>query len=251
VDQRQAELYALTHRGNAGDREFYAAACRGAASVLELGAGYGRLLPALSAVSREVTALEREPWLLTAARRELRRLPKGQQRRLSLLRGDMQRFDLGRRFERIILPYNGLYCLLGRRALLACFRCVKRHLEPGGLFLFDVWAADAFQRRAAAAAYHDDDGPILTICRGTQTWDVFETSRLRQREQRLDVVYTYVSRERGTRVTIPIEQRYAPSTELRALLERAGLSVKATQGDFAGRRFDARSGALIVQARAV
>lgn len=251
LNQREAELYALTHRGNAGDREYYARACQGTSSVLELGAGYGRLLPALAGSSREVTALEREPWLLAAARRELEQLPRAQRRAVTLVRGDMQRFELGRRFERIVLPYNGLYCLLGRRALLACFRSVRRHLTPGGLFLFDVWSADAFHRRAGSAGHHDDAGAILTLCRGAQTWDVFESSRLRRRLQRLDVTYTYVSRERGARVDLLLEQRYAPAAELAGLLEQAGLRVAAKYGDFTGGRFGARSVELIVQARAV
>ena len=47
LTELEAELYALTHRGNPGDTEFYARRCAGAGSVLELGTGYGRLLPAL------------------------------------------------------------------------------------------------------------------------------------------------------------------------------------------------------------
>ena len=34
-----AELYALTHRGNAFDKQFYKRFCAGASSVLELGSG--------------------------------------------------------------------------------------------------------------------------------------------------------------------------------------------------------------------
>ena len=247
----QAELYALTHRGNPGDASFYAAACAGAASVLELGVGYGRLLPALAGASRSVVGLDREPALLAAARRALKALPVAQRRRVTLVRGEMQSFDLGRKFERIVLPYNGLYCLQSSRALLACLRSVRAHLAPGGEFLFDIWAADRFHRESDSAAFRDDETPILRICRGNQHWDVFEASRLRKPQQRLDVLYSYVAESRRPPVSIEIEQRYLLSSELFELLTRAGLEACATYGGFAGQRFSKRSEELVVRARAL
>ncbi len=244
----QAELYVLTHRGNAGDMEFYTRACSAVASVLELGTGYGRLLPALTDTARCFVGLERDPQLLALARLALKRLLPAKQRAGKFVRGDMQKFELGRKFERIILPYNGLYCLLQQRALLACFRSVRAHLAPGGEFLFDVWAADNFHHQQDSNAYRDDTGPILAICRGAQTWDVFETSRLQKQRQRLDVIYSYVQRERATRVTIGIEQRYALSSEIFELLGQAGLEVLSAHGGFAGQRFGARSTELVVRA---
>lgn len=244
-----AELYALTHRGNVGDDVFYARACEGARSVLELGTGFGRLLPALSRVSDTVVGLELDRALLALASQSVRALPRPQQKRLSLVRGDMQRFEVGRRFERILLPYNGLYCLLGRRAVLHCFRCVRAHLAPSGRFIGDIWAADAFHRGARARAYEDDPGPILSFCRGAETWDVFERSRLRRREQRLDVTYTYVSQRRGRTVTIRIDQRYLRLRELRDLLARAGLTLESVYGDFRGAPLGPRAEHVVFTAR--
>src|SRR5262249_4327605 len=60
LTELEAELYALTHRGNPGDTQFYARQCAGVGSVLELGTGYGRLLPALLGAARAVTGLDRE-----------------------------------------------------------------------------------------------------------------------------------------------------------------------------------------------
>jgi SAM-dependent methyltransferase len=246
----QAELYALTHRGNPGDASFYARACAGAASVLELGVGYGRLLPALARASGSIVGLDREPMLLRAARRALKALPPAQQRRVTLVRGEMQAFDLGRKFERILLPYNGLYCLQSSRELLSCLHSVRTHLAPGGEFVFDVWAADLFHRDSDSAAFRDDDTPILSICRGKQLWDVFESSRLRKPQQRLDVLYSYVAQGRRPPVSIEIKQRYALSSELFQLLAQAGLEPSATYGGFTGQRFSKRSEELVVRARA-
>jgi len=254
VTELEAELYALTHRGTAGDAEFYARYCSGVGSVLELGTGYGRLLPALSRAAREVVGLEREASLLRAARRTLRGLSVAQRQRVSLVQADMQSFALGRSFDRIVLPYNALYCLLGRRAVSSCFRSVKAHLAPGGSFAFDVWAADPFQRRARSRAlreaYRDEAGAIVSIAHRAQVWDVFEHSRLRSAMQRLDVSYTYVSRERGMRAEILIEQRYATSLELQELLAGAGLRLHSLSGGFSGQPFGPRSELLVVVAGA-
>jgi SAM-dependent methyltransferase len=249
LTELEAELYALTHRGNAGDAEFYARQCSGVGSVLELGTGYGRLLPALSAAARQVVGLDREASLLRAARRTLRGLPVHQRGSVSLVEADMQSFALGRTFDRVVLPYNALYCLLGRRALASCFRSVKAHLAPGGSFVFDVWAADPFQRRARlralSEAHRDEAGAIVSIGHRGQVWDVFEQSRLRSATQRLDVTYTYVSRQRGTRIELLIEQRYATSLELEELLAGAGLRVQSLSGGFSGQPLGPRSELLV------
>jgi SAM-dependent methyltransferase len=244
----EAELYELTHRGNPGDRAFYAKSCAKARRVLELGAGYGRLIPDLSRSAAEIWGLERDAQLLAAARRVVLQLGPAQRRKVKLLGGDMRDFNLEQKFDRILLPYNGLYCLLNRRDILRCFKCVKRHLAPGGEFIFDVWSANRFYRDARSSAYRDEPGPILSIAHRSQIWDVFEKSRLRSRSQRLDVTYTYLSRERGTRVTIPIEQRYAPSSELIELVTSAGLQIKAVHGDFATHRFSRKSPHIVMRA---
>src|SRR5580698_5757926 len=68
----EAELYALTHRGTAGDAAFYVRTCSDADRVLELGSGYGRLIAKLARPGRLVTGLEVDAALLSLARRELR-----------------------------------------------------------------------------------------------------------------------------------------------------------------------------------
>jgi hypothetical protein len=127
-------------------------------------------------------------------------------------------------------------------------RSVRSHLAPGGRFVFDVWTADRFARRASSSAHRDDDEAIVSLHHRGQTWDVFEQSRLSSGAQRLDVKYTYISRERGRRVSCHIEQRYAPSRELMSALKAAGLRVLAHWGGFAEEPFRRGSEQLVVVA---
>ena len=245
-----AELYALTHRGNPGDVAFYREACRGAQRVLELGSGSGRLLIALADAKRRLTGLELDPELLGLAKRNLRALPPAKRKAVRVVVGDMRDFEFPERFDRVLLPYNALYCLLNRRAASACFRAVHRALVPSGKLILDVWNAEPFQRSAANDAV-DEREPIVTLRHARRTWDVFEHSRVHRAQQRLDVNYTYLPREGGIGYQIPIAQRYYLPAEISDLLERAGFAVEARYGDFTKRKFGARSPQLIVSARAI
>ncbi|HET9955937.1 MAG TPA: class I SAM-dependent methyltransferase [Polyangiaceae bacterium] len=245
------ELYELTHRGHPGDEAFYVNACRGARHVLELGCGTGRLLVPLAKVARRVTGLELEPSMLQAAERKLEFQTASVRRRVDLCRGDMARIALGKRFDRIVLPYNALYCLLSRRGVRDCFRGVREHLADGGEFLFDVWLADAFHAAAAGNDYRDDEEAITRIEHRGRVWEVYERSRLRRARRRLDVHYLYVPSTGGAIVDCLIQQRYAPSAELRSDLAAAGLRVDAQWGEFDLRRFTRRATRWIVRAKAV
>lgn len=241
----QAELYALTHRGTPGDVRFYREFCRGAKSVLELGCGAGRLLGELPAPGRRLVGLDRDAGLLALARK---RLPRG----VELVAADMRAFDLGERFDRVLVPYSGFYCLLTRKDALSCLRSIRRHLAPHGKLALDAYAADAFHEDSSADDLPDDAlGEVVAFEHRGKIWDVYEKSRWSRRRQRLDVTYVYAARRSRSRVEIALPQRYLRGVELGPLLERAGLRLTQLHGGFRDERYRARSSEhLVVVARA-
>jgi SAM-dependent methyltransferase len=249
VKPLDAELYALTHRGNTGDVAHYVKLCHGAQSVLELGSGYGRMLQALAAPKRTLFGLELEPRLLRLGQEAVLALPAGKRQGVTLVRGDMQRIDLGRRFERVLLPYNALFCLLTLRAVERCFRSVRAALEPGGVFAFDVWNAD----RLGDAGLEPDaaDRALTAFEHAGKRWVAFERCRRARGAGRLDVTYSYVPHGRGARHSQVVRQRYYRSGQLLSLLTECGFAVEATLGGFAGGRFNERAQRLVVVARAL
>ncbi|MBC7172885.1 MAG: class I SAM-dependent methyltransferase, partial [Polyangiaceae bacterium] len=110
-----AELYAALHRGTEGDVDFYLRACSGQERVLELGCGYGRVLEPLAAMGHRVVGIERDPELAAIAREAV--APYGGR----VIVGDMTSFELDELFDRVIVPFNGIYCLLDRDAVQRCF----------------------------------------------------------------------------------------------------------------------------------
>lgn len=244
-----AELYALTHRGNAGDVAHYVEVCRGADRVLELGSGYGRMLEALAEPKRTLFGLELDPSLLALGRKAVAALPVAKRRGVTLVQGDMQQIALGRVFERVLLPYNALYCLLSARAVERCFRSARAALEPGGLFAFDVWNADRLGEDGLSPS--DEAQALTAFEHAGRRWVAFETCRRARAPERLDVTYTYVPSGRAARRSQVVRQRYYRSQELLALLAKSGFAVQSKHGNFAGARFNERAARLVLVARAV
>jgi len=223
--------------------------CHGAASVLELGSGYGRVSCALAAADRSLWGLELDRSLLELGREAVLRLPARLRRQVELVEGDMRDFALSRAFERVLLPYNALYCLLSLREVEQCFRSVRSALEPGGLFAFDVWNGDRAHAEGLSPV-HDDEVLMRFVYDG-RTWSVSERCRRARAPERLDVTYTYTPTGRARARSQVVRQRYYRSAELFALLGKCGFAVAAKLGSFSGSRFSERSERLIVTARAI
>ena len=240
-------LYAALHRGSPGDLVFYRHACRDAATVLELGCGYGRILQALASRNRRVTGLDLDAGLLALARSAVAALPPHS--RPYLVRGDMRRFELSTRFQRIIIPYNGLYCLGSRDEQVACLAAAARHLETGGQLLFDGYAIDTFHDQTDPREPWEDDGePVAVVqCEG-HTFDVFEETDWDRDAQRLTAHYLFRPRDGSPARQETIHHRYLLSGQLSALIRDAGLQLLGVRGDFAGAALTPESEHMVVTA---
>lgn len=226
-----ADLYAALHRGTPGDLDFYQRACSGTDRVLELGCGHGRVLAALADVGISGIGLDNHQGLLQTAR------DAGHLAR----EGDMRDFDLGVTFERVLIPHNGVYCLLSEEALVACLSCAARHLEPGGLLVFDGWTADHFHAEAEPDDSDDELGLVAEIEVGGVDYEVFEKSRWVRATQRIDATYVHRPKGGGESIEAVIEQRYLLTRELPGLLRAAGLELVVLHGDFDQSVFDDES----------
>lgn len=249
----EAELYALVHRGTPGDLSFYLRAARGARKVLELGCGYGRLLGPLAEVGPTVVGLERDEGLLALAHESLGDLPKPARNRLTLVHGDMRCFDLTERFDRVLIPYSGIYCLTSEPELLSCLRHVAEHLTPDGLLVWDAYAVDAFHAGAnptdADYTDADPDGPVITVQWNDKVYDVYEQTEWERDLQRLNVEYVYRPRGGGTPYQVEIAHRYLLTHQLESVNAKAGLRIVETFGDFAGAPLSVESEHMVCVAR--
>ena len=106
--------------------------------VLELACGTGRLTMPLARCGLDVTGLDLSPAMLAAAREKAAAAGVA----VTLVEGDMRRFALDRQFRVIFVAINSLMHLTRIDDLRACFDSVRRHLAPGGVFMFDIMHPD-------------------------------------------------------------------------------------------------------------
>lgn len=163
-----ARLYDLLFPGGEQAVDFYRAeADRQGGSVLELGSGTGNKLIWIASDGHPCTGLELSPGMLAEARH------KADERGVDVewVQGDMRRFDLGRRFDLVVIAANSLLHLHEADDLVDCFRSVRRHLAPGARLVLDVFnpsvhmlaQADGVRRRRDALSFVDPDRGVVRV----------------------------------------------------------------------------------------
>jgi SAM-dependent methyltransferase len=129
-------------------------AMRVGSPILDLAAGTGRVSFALAREGFEVVALERSKSMLAVARKKQQAASKEVAKRVQLIEGTMKDFSLNEKFALILVP-NSFGHLLTRDDQLSMLRCVKKHLNPDGLFVLDLYPGEhqyeqaRFEDRAA------------------------------------------------------------------------------------------------------
>jgi 2-polyprenyl-3-methyl-5-hydroxy-6-metoxy-1,4-benzoquinol methylase len=112
-------------------------------TVLDVACGTGAITAPLARAYR-VSGLDIAPAMLAVARQKL---PSG----TPLYLADMTSFDLDARYDAIVCAYQGVNHLLSFPAWTSFFGCAFRHLNPGGVFVFDIATVGYLTAMASAA----------------------------------------------------------------------------------------------------
>jgi len=103
-------------------------------NLLELGCGTAKHAALLAERGYRITGLDRSETMLEAARNRIR----GNEA-IDLRQGDVSSFQLNKTFDVIISLFHVFSYLVETESLLSAFRCVEKHLNPNGIFIFDFW----------------------------------------------------------------------------------------------------------------
>lgn len=117
----------------AGDIDLYASLLPAGGTVLELGAGTGRIALALAQRGFRVTGLDISPAMLAQAKVKRAALGSEVADRVKFVKADMTTFDLGRTFDAVICTYYTLAHLPPGPRWDRTFKAISRHLAPGGV----------------------------------------------------------------------------------------------------------------------
>ena len=184
-------------------------------SVLDLGCGTGNHAWPLARRGFDVTGVDRSPAMLEVANSKRAIGARAPEFRL----GDVQRVDVGRRFDSVLMMFAVLGYQRTNDDVAASLATARRHLDPGGLFVCDVWYGPA----------------VLAIRPGerVKTTPTADGSVIRAASTRLDVFRHLAEVQyrvwRVSRSAPPIETseshlvRYFFPQELERFLEHAGL----------------------------
>jgi SAM-dependent methyltransferase len=263
-----AALYDYEYRRRRADVTFYRelARRRGAARVLELGAGSGRVTIPLARDGHEVVAVDRSRAMLERLRARVATLPEAVARRITIIEGDLRDFDVtappfggaaggaqvptvdaGARFPLAIAAFNVIEHLYTRGEVTACLRRVCAHLEGGGVFAFDVqmpdlaWLLRDPCKRWARTRFTDPTTKRAMLYSTNHDYDpVGQIALIR--------LYYEPADGRGPTRIVKLSQRKFFPAELEALVANAGLRVIERYGDFAGKPLDGAAESQVVVA---
>ena len=239
--------------GFQGDVDWYrtkAAAIGG--SVLELGAGTGRVTLPIAEAGVQIAALDIDDGMLGKLREKLAALPGDARARVSVHHGDMRSFALDETFALVIIPFRAFLHNLTEDDQLACLKCAYEHLHPNGELAFNVFHP-SLEFMAAHAGWHQGTwrwsgtsdlpkGRFLRRCKSlrygspTRTFPDSRGGVRRRRHARPDA-------HAATRAGVPLPGRYQADSR------PVWLELTRISGDFTGRPFERDADELIIEAR--
>jgi SAM-dependent methyltransferase len=217
------------------DAEFYVAEARASRGpVLELGCGTGRVLLPTARAGIEITGLDDSSHMLERCRAKLAVEPPEVQRRVQLVQGRLEDFDLGREFALITIPFRPFQHLLTVEQQLGCLGAVHRHLRAGGRLIFDVFHVDPSSLHDPAWKEEKEDAPATRLPDGRIVLRTARIAAFHRAMQVNEVEFCwYVTHPNGRREQIRWRTalRYYFRFEVEHLLARTGLRLAALYGD--------------------
>lgn len=208
---------------------FVASACAAGGPVLEIGCGTGRVLIPTARAGVEIVGLDSSRHMLEACHRQLAHEPPAVQSGVQLVHADMRRFELGRRFSLVTIPFRPFQHLLTVADQLSCLASIHRHLLPGGRLIFDLFnpSLDFLVNRPIGEEFGEEpefttpDGRRVTRRHRTVSHDRFN------QVNEFELVY-YVTHPDGReeRLVHAFHMRYLFRFEAEHLLVRSGFAIE-------------------------
>lgn len=199
-------------------------------TVLEFGSGTGKHGRFLAGHGLDVFGLERSDAMVREAKQEAAGgATKGA---FDCRQGDVRATHLGRTFDAVISLFHVVSYQTSNTDLLQTFTNAARHLQKGGVFLFDVWHGPAVlsERPSVRVKRVEDETTLLTRLAEPE----LDTNR-----SVVTVRYTMLAecKKTGQLTTFHEEHpmRYLFPTEIDALAAQTGFAVERAEEYLSGK----------------
>ncbi|MBN2341600.1 MAG: class I SAM-dependent methyltransferase [Deltaproteobacteria bacterium] len=222
-------LYNLLHTGNPGDASYYARCCNPEERVLEIGCGNGRIAKTLCDHGCLVQGIDNDPEMVEAFQTHTASLTPLPACHLA----DMRSFALSHRFDKVIIPFNGLLCMTSEADVIRALQRAAAHLEEDGELIFDMYfVPDNFQNTGEEEESYIDT--TVLDDNGTRI-EVYEKTLVGTDPQRFDTSYIFVANPYSSdekQFEMTIAQRCIYINQLPTLLGAASLKMTTLSPDF-------------------
>ena len=226
-----ASIYDPWSRSVTEDVDFYVEqALASGGPVVELAVGTGRIAIPVARAGIDVIGVDSSPGMLAVARAAAEEA--GVSHRLDLRLGDLREPPVPERVPLVLCPFRSLLHMETEGEKLRALRAARSLLEPGGSFVFDVFAPSREDIEETDGLWLEREPGILERA----DWD--EASRTLSLSVRSDD---------GSAITFGLH--WLSAAEWARLLDEAGLAVESVYGWFDGRPQDGEEDMVFVTRR--
>jgi SAM-dependent methyltransferase len=208
---------------------------RANSSLLEIGAGTGRLTVPLAEQGFSVVAVDSSASMLQTLRKRLEHSIPAVQQRVQTIEMDVRCLALGRQFDLVFLPYYTFNYLLTPIDQRLALDRLGRHLSPAGELMIDVFVPHGRLTHCPAEPVLKLDKPHPETGGRIRAWNTYSFDRDRQievRSQRFELTATDGSTRVAEFVT---RRRYSFQWELDRQVRQCGFTVDSVVGGYEGR----------------
>lgn len=250
-----ADVAAVLAAREQDDVRFYLdIARRVGGSVIEFGAGTGRIGLEIARAGLSYTGVDLSPAMLDVFRAKVESEPEAVRARVRVKEGDLRSTHLDKKFQLAFLPNDVVSHLLTADDRRRALNRLKAHLIPGGLLVFD-FSMPRYEALLEASGAKNPK-PVVELERsGEGKAKVRRTASYATDPANQRITVRRVWEEVGSRGSskelceAELTLRWFHRFELELLLKHAGFEVVDLLGDFDRRPYDGKSGWCVVVAR--
>jgi len=225
---KYVQYYDYFQQGVRGDVGFYLSHFKNfRGSVLEIGAGTGRITTPLMKAGINVTALDSSADMLAILKKKAK--PLGISPRM--IHADMRTMRIAQKFDAVIVTFRAFQHLYTARDQLAALHSIRKHLKPRGVLIFDVYAPSIKYMAEGTWKWFGADKKILPGTKRKVVVDLRNRYDFGNQIMYQEYRFTYPN---GKRDILPLRMRFFFRFEVGHLLHRTGFSIIKLLGDFKG-----------------
>lgn len=223
--------------------------------VLELGCGTGRVLVPVAQTGCEITGLDPSSAMLDICRKRLKEEDKDLRKRVTLIDGDMRKFNLGQKFSLITTPFRSFQHLETVKDQLKTLENIHHHLKDNGVFVLDLFNPSMKYILDESRREEFGDELQFDLPDGRKVTRKFRNPSVDLVRQLINCEMIYLAEYpdgRTERTVHSFKMRYLFRYEAEHLLEMSGFRIMEVLGSFDGSPFGTSwPGELIITATLV